>query len=75
MPPQVPGPPTAPPQIPPAALVQQEQGTAVMIWAIGAFVISLSLDPILVNKAYYIASAYLVGSGSCVYPKSIIGSG
>jgi hypothetical protein len=74
MPPQAPIPSIAPPQIPPAALVQQKQGTAIMIWAIGGFVISLSLDPILVNKAY-IASAYLVGSGSCVYPKSIIGSG
>jgi hypothetical protein len=32
---------TAPPQIPPAVLVQQKQGTATMVWAIGAFVNSL----------------------------------
>ena len=29
------------PQIPNAALVQQKQGSAIMIWAIGAFVNSL----------------------------------
>ena len=65
----------APPQIPPGVLVQQEQGRAVMIWAIGAFVNSLWLHPMLVNKAYDIVSAYLVGSGYCVYLKSINGSG
>ena len=71
----MPPPPTAPPQIPPAVLVQQKQGTAVTIWAVGAFVNLLWLDPMmLVNKAH-IASAYLDGSGSCVYLKSINGSG
>ena len=44
------------PQIPHEVLVQQKQGLAIMIWAIGAFVKSPLLDPMFANKTY-IASA------------------
>ena len=75
MSPVAPPPASAPPEISHAALVQQKQGAAVMIWAIGAFVNSISsLDSRLIDKTY-IASVYLVGSGFCVYLKSISGSG
>ena len=40
------------PQIPHAVLVQQKQGSAIMIWAIGAFVNSLWLDAMFADKAY-----------------------
>lgn len=46
MPPPVSG----PPQIPHAALIQEKQGSAVMIWAIGAFVYPSLSDSRFANK-------------------------
>ena len=68
-------PPFTPMQIPSNILLQQKQGTAIMIWAIGAFVNHFWLDPMMLVNKTYIASAYLVGNGSCFYLKSINGSG
>ena len=43
---------SGPPQIPHATLVQQEQGSAVMIWTIGAFVDPPLSSSRFTNKIY-----------------------